>query len=116
MSRVFGRRSSLGRNRRRGRARGSAARELREGRSRTKDAGSSPLIPFDPGPVAVRWLYENGERLDLDRETRENPQQNAEGVGFEPTESLRPQRFSRPPHSTALPPLRGNDDAGLVTT
>src|SRR6266852_6553127 len=38
---------------------------------------------------------------------------SAEGVGFEPTESLHPQRFSRPPHSTALPPHRGNDDGPL---
>jgi hypothetical protein len=46
-----------------------------------------------------------------DRETREN--ETAEGVGFEPTESLHPQRFSRPPHSTALPPLRRNSDGTL---
>jgi hypothetical protein len=38
----------------------------------------------------------------------------AEGVGFEPTESLHPQRFSRPPHSTALPPLRCCNHAGFV--
>src|SRR5438093_13393808 len=38
---------------------------------------------------------------------------SAEGVGFEPTEALRLQRFSRPPHSTALPPLRGSNDAGF---
>src|SRR5438876_785836 len=30
----------------------------------------------------------------------------AEGEGFEPPEDLHPQRFSRPPQSTALPPLR----------
>src|SRR6185437_16212806 len=30
----------------------------------------------------------------------------AERVGFEPTRGLRPCRFSRPVHSTALPPLR----------
>ncbi len=30
----------------------------------------------------------------------------AEGVGFEPTERSHAQRFSRPPHSTTLPPLR----------
>jgi hypothetical protein len=30
----------------------------------------------------------------------------AEGEGFEPPESLHPQRFSRPPQSTTLPPLR----------
>src|SRR6187200_492249 len=31
----------------------------------------------------------------------------AEGEGFEPPEGSRLQRFSRPPQSTALPPLRG---------
>src|SRR5688572_13810185 len=31
----------------------------------------------------------------------------AEGVGFEPTVGLHPRRFSRPLHSSALPPLRG---------
>src|SRR4051812_30283336 len=39
----------------------------------------------------------------------------AEGVGFEPTVPVNPgQRFSRPPHSSALPPLRGarNYDLG----
>ena len=30
----------------------------------------------------------------------------AEGVGFEPTDVLRRQRFSRPPRSTTLPPLQ----------
>ena len=30
----------------------------------------------------------------------------AEGKGFEPLVGSRPQRFSRPPHSTALPSLR----------
>ena len=31
---------------------------------------------------------------------------NSERVGFEPTEPAKVQRFSRPPHSTALPPLQ----------
>ena len=30
----------------------------------------------------------------------------AEGEGFEPPEGANPQRFSRPPQSTALPPLQ----------
>ena len=30
----------------------------------------------------------------------------AEGEGFEPPEGVNPQRFSRPPQSTALPPLQ----------
>lgn len=33
--------------------------------------------------------------------------QMAEGEGFEPSYPRRGKRFSRPPHSTALPPLRG---------
>ena len=33
----------------------------------------------------------------------------AEGVGFEPTVTVRPQRFSRPPQSSTLAPLRGDD-------
>ena len=33
----------------------------------------------------------------------------AEGEGFEPPERLLAQRFSRPPHSTTLASLRGND-------
>ena len=38
---------------------------------------------------------------------REGP--TAEGEGFEPSsEESPPKRFSRPPHSTALPPLRGD--------
>ena len=30
----------------------------------------------------------------------------AEREGFEPPEGINPQRFSRPPHSTTLPPLQ----------
>ncbi len=37
----------------------------------------------------------------------------ADGEGFEPPEDLRPQRFSRPPHSTALPPIRNYVSVGL---
>src|ERR1700688_2359427 len=35
----------------------------------------------------------------------------AEGVGFEPTVPLRVQRFSRPPRSTTLAPLRLGDES-----
>jgi hypothetical protein len=34
------------------------------------------------------------------------PDQRAEGVGFEPTVTRRPQRLSRPPHSSALATFR----------
>src|ERR1700754_4499386 len=33
----------------------------------------------------------------------------AEGVGFEPTKAVKPCRFSRPVHSTALPALRARN-------
>ena len=35
--------------------------------------------------------------------------QMAEGEGFEPSYPRRGKRFSRPPHSTTLPPLRGGN-------
>jgi hypothetical protein len=38
----------------------------------------------------------------------------AEEVGFEPTESLHPQRFSRPPPSTTRPFLRGHDEEVII--
>ena len=68
------------------------------------------LSRFGGCTVAVRDLTHLRERPRNARKC----QQNAEGVGFEPTEGLHPQRFSRPPHSTALPPLRGNKDKALA--
>jgi hypothetical protein len=58
--------------------------------SRAPSAARAPL----PGPDGAlnHCQLSPGERM-------------AEGVGFEPTWALRPKRFSRPPHSTALPPL-----------
>ena len=38
----------------------------------------------------------------------------AEKEGFEPPEGVNPQRFSRPPHSTALPLLRQADITGVA--
>ncbi len=61
-------------------------------------------------------MAQSGQVLELTApEKARKPQQNAEGVGFEPTVSLRPQRFSRPPHSTTLPPLRSEfaNDLGV---
>ena len=52
--------------------------------------GNAPLPTF-------RWLYggnETARRRRFDRETGENANRT-EGVGFEPTEALRLQRFSR---------------------
>ena len=37
----------------------------------------------------------------------------AEGVGFEPTVTRKPQRFSRPSHSSALAPLRSGQDYNM---
>src|SRR4029077_13507399 len=40
----------------------------------------------------------------------------AERVGSDPTVGVSPQRFSRPPHSTALPPLRQRETSGTIGT
>ncbi len=40
----------------------------------------------------------------------------AEGEGFEPSMGANPCRFSRPVHSTALPPLRERDSCASYTT
>jgi hypothetical protein len=39
----------------------------------------------------------------------------AESQGFEPRDLVKGQRFSRPPHSTALPTLRAGITANLAT-
>jgi hypothetical protein len=59
-----------------------------------------------PGRRIARWA--TPERGHSRRRIRpEWPErQLAERLGFEPREGLHPLRFSRPPHSTALPPLR----------
>ena len=44
-----------------------------------------------------------------------NPRILADGEGFEPPVELPPQRFSRPPHSTALPPILNSFTDGLST-
>jgi hypothetical protein len=40
----------------------------------------------------------------------------AERVGFEPTDRVNGQRFSRPPHSTTLAPLRFLDNSPGTNT
>jgi hypothetical protein len=37
----------------------------------------------------------------------------ADGVGFEPTEGLHLRRFSRPVHSTALPPIHRGANSSI---
>ena len=52
---------------------------------------------------------DNLQRIDdLDMPLRRHnaPSEMAERVGFEPTDGINRRRFSRPVHSTALPPLR----------
>src|ERR1700722_20717718 len=48
-----------------------------------------------------RSPWREGIAVDAD------PLDSEERVGFEPTEPAKVQRFSRPPHSTTLPPLQG---------
>ena len=61
-------------------------------------------------PVIRRWLWYAlwywPAELAIDEGG--NARFTAEGLGFEPRWAVKPKRFSRPPHSTALPPLRGN--------
>jgi hypothetical protein len=62
----------------------------------------NPLSPVDRSPSDL-----GDSEANEDEESKRRDQGNvAEGVGFEPTVSLHPQRFSRPSHSAALAPLR----------
>jgi hypothetical protein len=70
------------------------------------DGGLLRELVLDPTRDYQRqsaWVYDRANRSPMSRHIT-----SAEGVGFEPTEALRLQRFSRPPHSTALPPLPAN--------
>lgn len=63
-----------------------------------------PGIPFDENQVM------GGQSLDLWDSNASSRAlagtETTEGVGFEPTVGVTPQRFSRPPQSTTLAPLR----------
>jgi hypothetical protein len=71
---------------------------------------------LDQGKDVVMWLTSDGVRLGRHRaegirgslelgSVHGHHGSTAEGEGFEPSSRLRGQRFSRPSHSTALPPL-----------
>ena len=45
-------------------------------------------------------------RNKIDHEASDSLKYVAEREGFEPPDDSHRQRFSRPPHSTTLPPLR----------
>ena len=62
--------------------------------------GSSPKRPAPAGRFRVSALT---------AETAPGARFLAEGEGFEPSKDSRPCRFSRPVHSTTLPPLRSAD-------
>src|SRR5687768_13443864 len=75
--------------------------------SASRVPGSSLLAGWWSNPVCpmVPWVrIPQGIRIDL-----------AERVGFEPTGPVRDRRFSRPVHSTALPPLRGRGTRAQAT-
>ena len=59
-----------------------------------------------PGGWASGWPSSSRVR-DPSVGEQENPVRMAEREGFEPSEPLRIQRFSRPPDSTTLAPLQG---------
>ena len=68
------------------------------------------------GQIGSTWRLAIARGPRRGREGSEMSSVSAEGVGFEPTEALRLQRFSRPPPSTARPPLRSNNDRPLVSS
>ena len=62
---------------------------------------------------------DHSKRVDVRKRLRDLMKVMAERVGFEPTKGSHPCRFSRPVHSTALPPLRVQrvyEDADLLST
>ncbi len=71
-----------------------------------------------PAQAVFGGVYGRSDALRASRAFRLNPRIplcEAEGVGFEPTSRLATaNRFSRPAHSTALPPLRGVDRAPML--
>ena len=67
---------------------------------------SRTIIPL-PGVAGAETAFANKDHLFLPDWNREvMPINVAEEVGFEPTDEFPRQRFSRPPPSTARPPLR----------
>jgi len=80
---------------------------VKDGSARTAaehlPSGSCRLIPLRPGPVAVRVAVQGRARQFLRSLNPRKRQHSAEGVGFDPTESLRPQRFSRWPSGDSEP-------------
>src|SRR5688572_32312204 len=69
-----------------------------DGRSSLAALGTTLAKTLVCPTLLRKVVFAAGRRLRLDV---------AEGVGFEPTSPVRGCRFSRPVHSTALPPLRG---------
>src|SRR5690606_5119618 len=72
----------------------------------------SPMVAHSSSSLPARAGYSTVERegaRSTSRPTKRNRggARMAEREGFEPPGRVTGQRFSRPPHSTALPPLRG---------
>jgi hypothetical protein len=69
-------------------------------RSCPPSAGSSGL---------VRNERRFGDHTEISLFAADSALAEAEGAGFEPADELPRLRFSRPVHSTTLPPLRGSE-------
>ena len=77
-----------------------------------------PLRLVDAIRSSVALRARTGDQLEIDGDkqkvrsrrelSRESREKMAEGQGFEPWEGVNLRRFSRPVHSTTLPPLRGS--------
>jgi hypothetical protein len=70
------------------------------------DAAGKSGTPHDTSePLDPEGLIQNGFVPFRASTCQTLQNRNADGVGFEPTSRFRDCRFSRPVHSTALPPI-----------
>ena len=77
---------------------GSGRNEVDTGGADTRSPGTEPEFSTDCNPREITVLDAQGRGVTA--------ADGAEGVGFEPTDGVTRQRFSRPSQSTALAPLR----------
>ena len=98
---------SPGRCRRRAMASEAARAAASDGRAEDPRGGAALGSEGEPGEAADRGRAHEPTPVHRPVAHRPSPEgQVAESVGFEPTVASRPQRFSRPSHSSTLATLR----------